>query len=72
VIEPLVPAIINGVHEAFSTAIANAMWFGVAAGFAAALVIVLLLPELPLRQHVGEAADTRGEADHPARVPAFD
>ncbi len=61
VIEPLLPAIINGVHEAFSTAIANAMWFGVAAGFAAALIIIVLLPELPLRQHVGEAADA-GEA----------
>jgi EmrB/QacA subfamily drug resistance transporter len=73
VIEPLLPAIINGVHEAFSTAIANAMWFGVAAGFGAALIIVLLLPELPLRQHVGEeAADARGEADAPARIPAFD
>jgi len=75
VIEPLLPAIINGVHEAFSTAIANAMWFGVAAGFAAALIIIVLLPELPLRQHVGEAADARGEAgeaDVPARIPAFD
>jgi hypothetical protein len=29
-------AIINGVHEAFSIAIANAMWFGVVAGFGAA------------------------------------
>jgi EmrB/QacA subfamily drug resistance transporter len=72
VIEPLLPAIINGVHEAFSTAIANAMWFGVAAGFAAALIIIVLLPELPLRQHVGEAADARGEGDVPAGIPAFD
>ena len=73
VIEPLLPAIINGVHEAFSTAIANAMWFGVAAGFGAALIIILLLPELPLRQHVGEeAADAPAEADAPARIPAFD
>jgi len=78
VIEPLLPAIINGVHEAFSTAIANAMWFGVAAGFAAALIIIVLLPELPLRQHVGEAADAQGEAadageaDVPAQIPAFD
>ena len=75
VIEPLLPAIINGVHEAFSAAIANAMWFGVFAGFGAALIVVLLLPELPLRHHVGEVADARGEAgeaDAPARIPAFD
>jgi MFS family permease len=72
VIEPLLPAIINGVHEAFSTAIANAMWFGVAAGFSAALIIIVLLPELPLRQHAGEAEDAPGEGDVPARIPAFD
>ena len=72
VIEPLLPAIINGVHEAFSTAIANAMWFGVAAGFAAALIIIVLLPELPLRQHAGEAADATGEGDVPVGIPAFD
>jgi EmrB/QacA subfamily drug resistance transporter len=72
VIEPLVPAIINGVHEAFSAAIGNAMWFGVAAGFGAALIIILLLPELPLRQHVGEAAQAEGEAGAPAGIPAFD
>jgi hypothetical protein len=66
-------AIINGVHEAFSIAIVNAMWFGVIAGFAAALITILLLPELPLRQHMGEeAADARGEPDAPARIPAFD
>ncbi len=72
VIEPLLPAIINGVHEAFSRAIANAMWFGVGAGFAAALIIIVLLPELPLRQHVGEAADAEGVVDAPAGIPAYD
>jgi hypothetical protein len=48
------------------------MWFGVAAGFGAALIIIVLLPELPLRQHVGEAKDAEGAAEAPAGIPAFD
>jgi hypothetical protein len=48
------------------------MWFGGAAGFVAALIIIVLLPELPLRQHAGEAEDAPGEGDVPAGIPAFD
>jgi hypothetical protein len=72
VIEPLVPAIVNGVHEAFSIAIANAMWFGVAAGFGAGLIIILFLPELPLRQHVTAEGEPEPESTAPAGIPAFD
>ncbi len=53
---------LNGFHEAFSIALANAMWIGVAAA-AVAAVAALMLHELPLRathapQHV-----------EPARMP---
>ncbi len=42
---------VAGFHDAFSIALANAMWIGVAAG-AAAVVAALFLPELPLRTHL--------------------
>jgi EmrB/QacA subfamily drug resistance transporter len=63
------------IKEALSLAIANAMWFGVGAGLLAALVTVVLLPELPLRQHVGDApgaGQTARESDGPAPIAAFD
>jgi MFS family permease len=56
IIEPLLPNILAGIHEAFSVAIAQAMWFGVGAAALAALVTIFVLPELPLRQQVGETA----------------
>ncbi len=60
-IEPLLPSIAAGIREAISVAIASAMWFGVAAAALAALVAIFVLPELPLRHHVGEAAPTTGD-----------
>jgi EmrB/QacA subfamily drug resistance transporter len=56
--------------EAMSLAIANALWFGVAAAAVAAVIIVTLLPELPLRTHTGETA--RAEPKGPAPMAAFD
>jgi EmrB/QacA subfamily drug resistance transporter len=46
---PFVDAIVRGVHEAMSIAIANSMWLGVGAAIAAAAVTVLM-PELALRR----------------------
>jgi EmrB/QacA subfamily drug resistance transporter len=48
-VEPLIPAIVGGIHEAFSVALASAFWVGIA-GAVAAAVIVLLLREEPMRQ----------------------
>ena len=45
---PFVDAIVTGVHEAMSIAIANSMWFGVGAAVAAT-VVTLFMPEVPLR-----------------------
>jgi EmrB/QacA subfamily drug resistance transporter len=56
-----IPNILAGKNEAFSLAIGNAMWFGVVAAAIAALIAIFVLPELPLRHHVGEAAPA-GEA----------
>jgi EmrB/QacA subfamily drug resistance transporter len=50
----LQPIFIDGFHGAFSIALANSMWLGVAA-LAVAVVSVTLLREQPLRQERGEA-----------------
>jgi EmrB/QacA subfamily drug resistance transporter len=67
VIEPFVGAIVAGIHEAFSIAIADAMRIGVAATVVAVTLIVLGLPELPLRHHTpataGREADAAGEPE---------
>ncbi|HEX6140750.1 MAG TPA: MDR family MFS transporter [Candidatus Limnocylindria bacterium] len=71
-VEPFIGQIVNGIHEAFSIAIGNAMWFGVAAAIAAFLVVLFGLPELPLSHHVGEERRTaEAQGRHPA-IPAFD
>jgi EmrB/QacA subfamily drug resistance transporter len=50
-VEPLVPAIVRGIHDAFSLAISDTMWLGVGAGLLAALA-ALALHEVPLRKTV--------------------
>jgi EmrB/QacA subfamily drug resistance transporter len=47
---------LDGVHRAFSIALANAMWLGVGA-LAIAALSVTFLHEQPLRQHFGEAVE---------------
>jgi EmrB/QacA subfamily drug resistance transporter len=68
---PLIPAIVHGIHEAISVAISSALWFGVGAAIVAALLTVVVLPELPLRTHAGEAS-RRSDAEGPAPMAAFD
>ena len=48
-VEPVIPAIIEGIHQAFSLAIGNALWLGVAASVVAALILIVALPEISLR-----------------------
>jgi hypothetical protein len=45
----------TGLHEAFSLAIASALWVSVAAALVALVVTAVGLPELPLRTHHGPA-----------------
>ena len=70
-VEPLIPQIVRGIHEAISLAIGSALWFGVAAAIVAAVLTVVVLPELPLRAQTGQAP-RRTEADGPAPIAAFD
>jgi EmrB/QacA subfamily drug resistance transporter len=47
--QALIPAIVRGVHEAFSIAIASTFWIGIAGAIVAA-VLVLFLHEVPMRE----------------------
>ncbi|MHB8672342.1 MAG: MDR family MFS transporter [Candidatus Limnocylindrales bacterium] len=47
-VEPLIPAIVNGIHEAFSIALASTFWVGIAGALAAAVIVVFLREE-PMR-----------------------
>ena len=55
IIEPQLPNIVDGIHAAFSVAIGHAMWLGVGAATIAALILIFVLPEIPLRQSRGDA-----------------
>jgi len=71
---PYRAALEHSIGEALSRAIASAMWFGVAAAIGAAIIIVFVLPEVPLRHHVGETAPAGegGQPEGPAPIAAFD
>jgi MFS family permease len=61
-VEPLIPNIVAGFHEAVSLAIGSALWLGVVAAVAALVVVLFGLPELPLRQHFGDADGALSES----------
>jgi len=50
-VQPYIPAIVQGIHEAFSMAIVSTIWLSAAAAFVAALA-ALALKEAPLRNTV--------------------
>ena len=70
-VEPFIGQIVAGIHEAFSLAIANAMWLAFAGAVGAAIVVTVLVPELTLRRTVGEEEAERGEA-RPSAIPAME
>jgi EmrB/QacA subfamily drug resistance transporter len=65
-IEPLVPAIVSGIHEAFSVALAATFWVGIAGALVGA-ACVLFLQEAPMREtfHVEESV-TPAREESPA------
>jgi hypothetical protein len=61
-VEPLIPNIVAGIHEAFSLAIGSAVWVGIGGAIIAAGA-VLFLREAPMRttfEIPAEAAPTEG------------
>ena len=70
-VEPYIPNIVTGFHDAFSIAIASALWIGVAAAVIATLVTVFGLPELPLRVHHGPMPKEAAGSE-PTPMPALE
>jgi hypothetical protein len=60
-IEPFIGQIVDGIHQAFSIAIANALWLGLAGALASTVIIALFVPELTLR-HTPATAPARPRA----------
>jgi EmrB/QacA subfamily drug resistance transporter len=55
-VEPVVPNIVTGIHEAFSIAVATTFIAGIGAAIIA-VVAALFIPELPLRRTLGRPAE---------------
>jgi EmrB/QacA subfamily drug resistance transporter len=69
-VEPFIGQIVAAIHEAFSLAVANAMWLAFAGAIGAAIVVTVMVPELTLRRTVGEdAAQPEGR---PSAIPAME
>ena len=73
-VEPFVPNIVDGFHNAFSIAIGSALWIGVLAAIGATVATLFFLPELPLRKHHGpDPVGVRGpDGSEPAPMVALD
>jgi EmrB/QacA subfamily drug resistance transporter len=61
IVAPLIPGIVNGIHEAFSIALASTFWVGIA-GAVLAAVSVLFLREEEMRETFDFAATAPEEA----------
>jgi EmrB/QacA subfamily drug resistance transporter len=70
-VEQLLPAIVGGIHQGFSIAVANAMWLGVITAAVAFALVAIAVPETPLRQHTEEGTPAGAAADGQAPVAAY-
>ncbi len=69
-VQPFIAQIVAGIHEAFSLAVANAMWLALVGAIGAAIIVATVIPELTLRRTTGEEA-TRAEGSS-AVIPAME
>jgi EmrB/QacA subfamily drug resistance transporter len=68
--EPFIGQIVDAIHQAFSLAIANALWLGVVGALASTIIVALFVPELTLRRTPG-AAGRRAEPTV-AKIPVLE
>ena len=61
IVEPLIPNIVQGIHNAFSIALASTFWVGIVSALVAA-AFVLFLREEPMRQTFEFEATSPGES----------
>lgn len=73
-VEPYLPNIVAGFHDAFSIAIGSALWIGVAAAIIATAATLFFLPELPLRRHHGPVrlSAPAGDGSEPSPIVALE
>ena len=67
-VEPLIPTIVAGIHQAFSIAVSTAFQVGVVTTILA-FVAALAVREIPLRKTVGEAAPAAAPATSRSSAP---
>jgi EmrB/QacA subfamily drug resistance transporter len=74
-LQPLIPNIVAGIHQAFSLAVANTFWLGLGTTLAALGVVAAFLPEVPLRGRgrapapAGAGGAAGGPSGRPVEVP---
>jgi EmrB/QacA subfamily drug resistance transporter len=72
-VEPFIGQIVDSIHQAFSLAIANTMWLGLAGAILSATVVALLVPELTLRRATGGSGGGQAEGErHASPIPTFE
>lgn len=72
-VEPFIGQIVDAIHQAFSLAIANTMWLGLAGAIVSAAVVALLVPELTLRRATGGSGGGQAEVErHGTPIPTFE
>jgi len=64
-VEPFLDQITEALHQAFSIAIANALWLGLIGAVSATIIVALLVPELTLRRSTSTTRDEPGSAGLP-------
>jgi EmrB/QacA subfamily drug resistance transporter len=69
-VEPFIGGIVDAIHQAFSLAVANAMWLALFGALGAAVVVALFVPELTLRHTTGAGAERSEGA--PSIIPAME
>lgn len=57
-VEPFIGQIVDAIHQAFSIAIANALWLGLVGALASTVIIALFVPELTLRHTPGRSPES--------------
>jgi EmrB/QacA subfamily drug resistance transporter len=72
-VEPFIGQIVDSIYQAFSLAIANTMWLGLAGAVLSAAVVALLVPELTLRRATGGSGGGQAGGERPTTpIPTFE
>lgn len=64
-VEPYLDQIITALYQAFSIAIANALWLGLIGAVSATIIVALLVPELTLRRSTSATRDEQAPSGMP-------